>query len=281
MSVDENKALARRFLQVWAPGNLSLLDELAAPEIMVIYPVLGEPVRGAVAFKQLLAHFHAACPDVEISVQEQIAEGDIVVTRWRVKGTHRGELLGISPTGRSLAWTGITIHRLVGGRVVEERGEEDALGLMRQIGVHMSSDETRVLVRRLEEAVNARRLDVLDELVSPDFVRHCQATPQFDVRGLEQFKEFLRLDATVFPDNTTSFTHVLAEGDLAAAWGTYEATQAGQMGPFPPSGKKVRVDLGAILRVENGKIAELWITWDNMAVLGQLGHLTAVPAAAV
>jgi len=280
MSVDENKALARRFIQVWAPGNLGVLDELAAPDIIVIYPVLGEPVRGAVAFKQLLAHFHAACPDAEISVQEQIAEGDSVVTRWRVSGTHRGELLGISPTGRSLAGTGITIHRLVGDRVVQERGEEDALGLMRQIGVPTSSDETKLLVRRLEEAVNTRRLNVLDELVAPNFVRHCQATPQFDVRSLEQFKEFLRLDATVFPDNTTSLTHVLAEGDLAAAWGTYEATQAGQMGPFPPSGKKVRVDLGALLRVENGKIAELWITWDNLAVLSQLGHLPAVPAAA-
>src|SRR5438309_11412747 len=100
MSLDENKALARRFIQVWAPGNLSVLDELAAPDITVIYPVLGEPVRGAAAFKQLLAHFHAACPDVEISVQEQIAEGDKVVTRWSVCGTHRGELLGVPPTGR-------------------------------------------------------------------------------------------------------------------------------------------------------------------------------------
>ncbi len=262
MSVDENKALARRFIQVWAPGNLRVLDELAAPDIMVIYPVLGEPVRGSVAFKQLLAHFHAACPDVEISADEQIAEGDSVVTRWNVRGTHRGEFLDVPSTGRPLAWTGITIHRLVGGRVVEERGEEDSLGLMRQIGVPTSSDETRVLVRRLEEAVNTRQLDVLDELVTPNFVRHCQATPQFDVRSLEQFKEFLRQDATVFPDNTTSFTHVLAEGDLAAAWGTYEGTQEGQMGPFPPSGKKVRVE------------------WDNMAVLGQLGHLPAVPAAA-
>ena len=134
MSVDENKILARRFIQVWVPGNLSVLDELAAPDIMVIYPVLGEPVRGAAAFNQLLAHFHAACPDVEISVQEQIAEGDKVVTRWSVCGTHRGELLGVPPTGRPLSWTGI-IHRLVGGRVMEQRGEEDALGLMRQTGV--------------------------------------------------------------------------------------------------------------------------------------------------
>src|SRR5437879_9478187 len=134
MSLDENKALARRLAQVWAPGNLSVLDELAAPDISVIYPVLGEPVRGAAAFKQLMAHFHAACPDVEI-YQEQIAEAHKVVTRWSVCGTHRGELLGVPPTGRPLSWTGITIHRLVGGRVMEERGEEDALGLMRQTGV--------------------------------------------------------------------------------------------------------------------------------------------------
>ena len=62
--------------------------------------------------------------------------------------------------------------------------------------------------------------------------------------------------------------------------GTYEGTQAEQMGPFPPSGRKVRVDVGAVLRVENGKLAELWITWDNMTVLSQLGHLPAVPTAA-
>ena len=135
MSADDNKALARRFIQVWIPGNLGLVDELAAPDITVIYPVLGEPLHGAEAFKQLLAHSHAGTPDAEVSVEEQVAEGDKVAIRWRISGTHRGELLGIAPTGKSLAWTGITIYRLAGGKVAEERGEEDALGLMRQLGV--------------------------------------------------------------------------------------------------------------------------------------------------
>ena len=143
----------------------------------------------------------------------------------------------------------------------------------------MTSDETKVLLRRFEEAMNTRRLDVLDELIAPNFVRHCQATPQLDIRSLEQFKDFLRQDVAVFPDNTQTFTHVLAEGDLAAVWATYEGTQMGQMGPFPPSGKKVRFDFGAVLRVEHGKLAELWITWDNMTILAQLGHLPAVPSA--
>ena len=146
MSTDENKVLARRFIQVWVPGNLSLLDELAAPDITVMYPVLGEPVRGAAAFKQLLAHFHAACPNAEISIEEQIAEEDRVALSWRVRGTHRGELLGIGPTGKSLAWTGITIYRFDGGKVRQERGEEDALGLMRQLGVIPEAAQSTALM---------------------------------------------------------------------------------------------------------------------------------------
>lgn len=144
--------------------------------------------------------------------------------------------------------------------------------------MHTTSEENKVLVRRFEDAMNARQLQVLDELIAPDFVRHCEATPELDIRSLEQFKDFLRQDAAVFPDNTQTFTHLLAEDDLAAVWATYEGTQMGQMGPFPPSGKKVRFDFGAILRVESGKLAELWITWDNMAILAQLGHLPASPS---
>jgi predicted ester cyclase len=138
--------------------------------------------------------------------------------------------------------------------------------------------ENKILVRRFEEAMNTRQLDALDEVVAPNFVRHCQATPNLDVRSLEQFKDFLRQDVAVFPDNTQTFTHVIAEGDTVAVWATYEGTQRGQMGPFPPSGRKVRFDFAAILRVENGKLAELWVTWDNMTILAQLGYLPAAPA---
>jgi predicted ester cyclase len=137
--------------------------------------------------------------------------------------------------------------------------------------------ENKILVRRFEEAMNTRQLDALDEVVAPNFVRHCQATPNLDVRSLEQFKDFLRQDVAVFPDNTQTFTHVIAEGDTVAVWATYEGTQRGQMGPFPPSGRKVRFDFAAILRVENGKLAELWVTWDNMTILAQLGYLPAAP----
>jgi steroid delta-isomerase-like uncharacterized protein len=138
-----------------------------------------------------------------------------------------------------------------------------------------TSDENKILVRRFEEAMNTRQLAALDEVVAPNFVRHCQATPHLDIRSLEQFKDFLRQDAAAFPDNTQTFTHVIAEGDMVATWATYEGTQLEQMGAFPPSGRKVRFDFSAILRVESGKLAELWVVWDNMTILAQLGYLPA------
>jgi predicted ester cyclase len=89
--------------------------------------------------------------------------------------------------------------------------------------------------------------------------------------------DFLRHDVAVFPDNIQMFTHVIAEGNMVATWATYEGTQLGQTGAFLPSGKRVRFDFGAILRVADGKLAEEWVTWDNMTILAQLGYLSAAP----
>jgi steroid delta-isomerase-like uncharacterized protein len=141
-----------------------------------------------------------------------------------------------------------------------------------------TSEESKVLIQRFWDAMNSRQLDVFDQLLAPDVVRHCQATPQINVRSREQFKDFCRQDAAVFPDSIQTFTHLVAEGDFVAVWAAYEGTQKGQMGPFPPSGKKVRFDFGAVFRVANGKIAEWWVTWDNLAILAQLGHMPAPPS---
>ncbi len=102
-------------------------------------------------------------------------------------------------------------------------------------------------------------------------VRHCEATPGMEVRNLDHIKEFLQQDTAVFPDSVQTVKLLVAEGDLVAAWTTYEGTQ-GPIGPFPPSGRKAQFDFGAVFRFEAGKIAEWWVTWDNMTILRQLGH---------
>ncbi len=141
-----------------------------------------------------------------------------------------------------------------------------------------STEQNKLLVQRFGEAMNGRRYELLDEIVATDFVRHCQATPQVEVRSLEEFKDFLRQDLATFPDSVQTPAHLVAEGDMVAVWLIYEGTQMGPMGPFPPSARKMHLECGAFIRIENARIAEMWVTWDNLAAIGQLGH---GPAAAM
>jgi steroid delta-isomerase-like uncharacterized protein len=134
MSIEENKAIARRFIRVWDTDDPSILGELAAPDIRVSYPILPGPIQGAGAFKEVLAGVRAGLPDIKIEIGDVIAEGDFVVAPWTMSGTHLGDLMGIPPSGRGVRWCGITIYRIEDGKVVDERGEEDGLGLLRQIG---------------------------------------------------------------------------------------------------------------------------------------------------
>jgi predicted ester cyclase len=135
--------------------------------------------------------------------------------------------------------------------------------------------EIKELMRRFESAMNTRQLELLDEIISPNVVRHCEATPRVRVANLEQFKDFLRADASVFPDNKQTFEQIIVEDDWVGLWASYEGTQRGIMGQFPPSNKYVKFSFSGILRIEKQKIAEWWVTWDNMSILCQLGHLPA------
>jgi len=129
------------------------------------------------------------------------------------------------------------------------------------------------LVRRMTDAINRRDFDELDAVVAPDVVRHCAATPGIEVSSLDEFKTFLRQDLRAVPDSRQEIQQMLAEGDRVAARVIYRGTQTGPMGPFPPSGKRLELPFIGILRIRDGKIAEIWVEWDNMAALAQLGHL--------
>ena len=133
-------------------------------------------------------------------------------------------------------------------------------------------DENKDIVRQMVDAVNNRDYEIMDELFVPNFVRHCQATPDLNIQSLEEMKEFLKGDLKIFPDSHIEIEMLIAEGDLVAGLLTLVATQEGAMGPFPATGKKVDLKFLSILRFEDGKIAEMWVEWDNIAILTQLGH---------
>lgn len=129
------------------------------------------------------------------------------------------------------------------------------------------------IVRQMTEAVNARDLSALDELVADDLVRHSAATAGVTVTSLDDFKDFLRSDFAAVPDSVITVKQMISDGNLVAVHAIYEGTQTGQMGPFPPSGKRVEGPFLSFLRIEDGKIAEMWVEWDNLSMLTQLGHL--------
>ena len=135
-----------------------------------------------------------------------------------------------------------------------------------------TTEQNKAVIQRFIDAWNSRQPDAFDDLIAPNVVRHCEATPGVEARSLDQVKEFLRQDTAVFPDSVQTIKLLVAERNLVAAWTRYEGTQQGPMGPFPPSGGGRSLIFGAVFRIEGGKIAEWWVTWDNMTILRALGH---------
>ena len=134
MSTDENKAIARRLIAAFSDQEAAAIDELVAPDYVFHNP--GDPTMppGPAGLKHMHDQWGTAFPDVQTTIDDQIAEGDKVVTRWTTRGTHRGEFFGIAPTGKRIEFTGIYIDRVAGGKVVEHWDEADILGVFQQLG---------------------------------------------------------------------------------------------------------------------------------------------------
>jgi steroid delta-isomerase-like uncharacterized protein len=129
---EENKALTRRSWE--APDNPDIIDEVYAPDLVWHDP--GQEIRGSEEAKQFTAKYRSAFPDMSVTVEDEIAEGDKVVTRWTLRGTHQGEIEEFGPpTGRHVELNGITISRIEGGKIVEEWNGYDNLGMMQQLGL--------------------------------------------------------------------------------------------------------------------------------------------------
>jgi steroid delta-isomerase-like uncharacterized protein len=142
VSAEENKSVSRRVAEeIFNGGNLDLADELYAPDYVLHDPMLLEDLYGPEGLKQYAAMTLGAFPDARVTVEDQVAEGDKVVSRWTATGTHTGDLMGIPPTGRRIEVSGITINRFSGGKIAEDWYQSDDLGMMRQIGVIPSPEQ--------------------------------------------------------------------------------------------------------------------------------------------
>ena len=137
MLTETNKTVSRRFLEeVFGKGKLNVLDEIIAKDHVNSGPgtIPGLP-NGPEGTKQFVTAYRNAFPDLHLTIDEQIAEGDKVMTRWSAQGTHQGELAGLPATGKSSTVTGISIDRIVNGKIAESWGIFDEFGMMQQLGV--------------------------------------------------------------------------------------------------------------------------------------------------
>ena len=135
MSTEENKALVNRFMdEVLNKKNLAVTDEITVEDFVELDPLPGQG-PGREGLKQILAVLFTAFPDQLWTLEEQAAEGEKVWSRFTWRGTHRGEFMGIPPTGRAVTVKGMVIDRFVDGKWTESRILMDNLGMMQQLGV--------------------------------------------------------------------------------------------------------------------------------------------------
>lgn len=135
MSPEDNKALARRWLEeAWNQGDLSLVDELIAANY-VLHDPTRPGLRGRMGIRESIAMFRAAFPDLHFTIEDQVAESVLVVTRYTVEGTHLGPFRGIAATSKQGTITGIDIYRIAAGQIEEAWSNWDTLRLLQQIGI--------------------------------------------------------------------------------------------------------------------------------------------------
>jgi len=130
---DAKEIVRRLFEEPWK-GGWDVIEEFVSPDFVGHDPSEPEPIRGRAGMRANIEKYLAGFPGGGITVDDQIAEGDKVGTRWTGRGTHGGEIAGIAPTGKEVTISGLTISRLEGGMLVEQWSTWDTLGMLVQLG---------------------------------------------------------------------------------------------------------------------------------------------------
>jgi predicted ester cyclase len=131
---EENKARSRRVLEGVFQGNPDVVDELLSPDFVLHDPSGETGELGAHDIKGSIEWLRSAFPDARLTIDDQVAEGEKVTTRYTFRGVHRGALMGEAPTGKEVTFTGHATDYFSGGKIVESWANWDTLGLMRQVG---------------------------------------------------------------------------------------------------------------------------------------------------
>ncbi|MBO3749427.1 ester cyclase [Streptosporangiaceae bacterium NEAU-GS5] len=301
-TVEENKAIVRSFFdEVWNNGNFDFMDTLYTEDFQLNAlwqntSLGGSGTAAKEEAKATIGRWLDGFPDMHVTVEEQIGEGDYVASRHVAVGTQSKDFMGIPNTGKRGAVSGITINRIQGKQVAETWTCWDAAGMMMQLGIiptpprkgppedtdaawaahaqlpdgHASAEESKAVVKRFyQELWTEGRLEVADELFAPNFIGHAPGNGL--TRGPEGVKELVGGWRAGVPDMVLEIHAQYAEGSRCVTRFTGRGTHQGFWLGVPATGKEVSLSGIAVTRVIDGQVVSDWGEFDVMGLLQQLG----------
>ncbi|WP_405865595.1 ester cyclase [Streptomyces sp. NBC_00005] len=278
------EALVRRRVSLINEGKFSALGDVLHADAITHYGS-GEPVRGLESLVAVLEGFQAF-PDLKVSIEEVVTDGDFVAARYTSRGTHRAPFAGIPGTGTAVEFGGAGIHHVRGDKIDEVWVVDDLATLTRQLGnsswTHADSESdtatrpakpavetNRAAVRRWIELVNARKLDDLREVWADDLVLH-QGPDQPALVGFDNFRALLDMFYAAMPDLQISVEDVVAGADTVILRSASTGTHTGDLFGIPPTGRKVTYVGVGTYHLANGKITHEWFNDDMFSLVQAL-----------
>lgn len=270
--VARNKDLLRRaHVEVWSQGNMAAADELYAPDF-VCHFVAGNEWKGVEGLKAEVRRHRTSFPDWHEHIEQIVAEGDFVVSRFTSTGTQRGVFNGLPPTGRSVKIFELAVHRIANGKIAEQWGIPDVLGLDQQLGAANPAENKRIIRRYFDEWANRGDTTAADELIATNVVLR---NPPAVINRLADYKQGMASFHKAFPDLRFTIDEPIADGDRVAVHWMLRGTQSGDYQGRPPTGKPMTVTGISIFRIADKKIQEINVSMDRLGMQEQLGWLPA------
>jgi len=290
-SQEKSKVIVRWLIEaMWNKGDLAAIPEFMAPSSTFHGGSMVGECAGVEGYAQFAALTLTAFPDLQFTIEDIIAESDMVAIRLLETATHTGPLMMIPPTGVSIVSKAIVIYRFSDGRIVEGWMQFDALGMLVQIGLIPpmgppifawgtpsattgdpgTLEQNKVIASRdPNEIWNKADFAVIDEIIGEGYVGHYDFGTT--TNGIKAYKQYVPGTLAAFPDFHITIEELFAEGNLVVFRSTASATHLGPLGPIPPTGKAWTVPGIVIRRMADGKIVELWQMNDMLSLLTQIG----------
>lgn len=283
---EASERLVRRYYEIAASDELENLPEVLASDFTIMNAPPDEDA-GIDGLIMSLERARVSRPDFAFRIDDLFVDGDFIVVRTTISGTHLGDFFGLPPTGKWVEIPAIDIWRVSDGKLAAVWHHEDILGMMEQLGMVPSGDATPLpemaetsvatdasdiaanvaLARRFRDDIFARgNLDAADAILAPDVVWHSDVPP-----GAEGVKTYASTLRSAFPDLTLTADQVVAAGDRVAILWTLHGTHQGEFLGVPATRNRISTQGIDIYRIANGQIAEIWTVGDDLGLLFQLG----------